>query len=414
MKSPSATFAALGLAFAALGVPSAQAQDAVFGRQTLHGLAEIRWAGADGERSWVKGGFGKSGIPSGSGGALELSQAVVEWRPRFSFGASAVVSGQWQANARPRFDLDEAYLKLKASPSPLGRLSGRVGYFYPPVSLEHEGPGWTTTDMLSASAIGSWIGEEVKVGGVEATGSRRFADHEISATAGLFGWNDTSGTLLSFRGWALHGVRTGVATRFSLPPMTPFMTPRQAPGTSPAWEIDHRAGYYGRLEWRPPAPVAVQLFHYDNRGDRIGVRAVQWAWQTRFTTLGLTAAPSPTTRLRAQALTGRTWMGFPFPETWVDVGFRSAYLMASQDLGPGAASLRLDGFETRDHSQRKLAAADEHGWSLAAGWRQPVTAWADLFLEAQEIRSRRPARALVGERPQQDETVLQTALRLHF
>ena len=72
----------------------------------------------------------------------------------------------------------------------------------------------------------------------------------------MFGWNDTSGTLLSFRGWALHGLTTGVDTQLDLPPLSPFMPYRQGPRTNPVLELDNRAGYYGRLEWRPPAPVA--------------------------------------------------------------------------------------------------------------------------------------------------------------
>jgi hypothetical protein len=398
---------------------AARAQEAVFGRDTIHGLAELRFAGADGEQSWIEGGFGKTAIPGRSNDGdwrdtVGLSQAVVEWRPRFSFAVSAVISGQWQADTHPRLDLDEAYLKLKAPPTPAGRLSARAGHFYPPVSLEHGGVGWTTTDLLTASALNSWIGEEVKVAGVEATYQRRIAGHQVSATAAVFGWNDTSGTLVSFRGWALHGVRTGLQTEFPLPPLTRFIRRRQDDGTYPAWEIDHRPGFYGQLEWRPPAPVVVQAFHYDNRGDRTSERDLQWAWQTRFSTVSLLWTPDAATKIRAQALNGRTWMGYPRPETWVDVGFRTAYLMGTRSIGPGALSVRLDGFETRDHTQRKLDAADERGWALTAGWRQPLTNWADLFLEAQQIESKRPGRMLAGDASKQGETVLQSAIRLHF
>jgi hypothetical protein len=404
------------LAFAAVAVGgTAQAQESVFGRDTFHGLAEVRWAGADGERSWLDAGFGKAGV-AGAGwrDTAQLSQAVVEWRPRFSFGVSAVVSAQWQADVHPRLDLDEAFLKLKAPPSRLGRVAVRVGYFYPPVSLEHAGVGWTTTDLLTASALNSWIGEEVKVGGLEATVQRRFADHEISATAAVFGWNDTSGTLLSFRGWTLHGLRAGVQSEFELPPLTAFIGRRQADETYPSWEIDNRPGYYARLEWRPPAPVTLQALHYDNRGDRTSARKHQWAWQTRFSTLSASWAPDAETRVRAQALTGRTWMGFARPETWADVSFRAVYLMGTRNVGPGAVSVRVDGFDTRDNTRAKLDAADERGWALTAGWRQPLTDWADLFLEAQRIESDRPGRALAGDAPEQDETVLQSAVRLHF
>lgn len=408
--------AALGLA--ALAAPfGARAQEAIFGRETIHGLAEFNWAATHGERSWIQGGFGKSAV-AGEGGdwrsAAGLNQAVIEWRPRFTFGLSAVISGQWQADVHPKLDLDEAYLKLKAPPIEDSRLSARVGYFYPPVSLEHGGVGWTTTDLLSASALNTWIGEEVKVAGAEVSLAHQFGGHEVTATGAVFGWNDTSGTLVSFRGWALDGVRTGLQTEFSLPPLTRFLTPRQDDGTYPAWEIDKRPGWYARFEWRPPAPVALSAVHYDNRGDRTSVRHLQWAWQTRFDTVSALWTPDEATRIRAQALCGRTWMGYAQPETWVDVSFHTAYLMATRDLGSGAASLRFEAFDARDNTAHHLDASSEHGWAITGGWRQPLTLWADLLLEAQQIESDRPGRILAGDASRQNETVLQSAVRLHF
>lgn len=197
----------------------------------IHGMAELRLGAADGETGWLDGGFGKGAL--GEGSDLSLSQAVVEWRPSLGFSAGAVVSAQLQPDVDPALDIDEAYLTFRAPPSGVGRLSGRAGLFYPPVSMEHEGVGWTTTGLLSASAINSWVGEEVKVVGLEASLARAFGEHEVSATAAVFGWNDTSGTLLTFRGWALHGVRTGFHTEFPLPPLSPFMETKQAPITDP-------------------------------------------------------------------------------------------------------------------------------------------------------------------------------------
>jgi hypothetical protein len=79
---------ALALASAA-GEP-ALAQSDIFSPATFHGLAEARIAAADGERSWIEGGFGKTAI-SGEHDDWQvepaLSQAVLEWRPRLNFAA---------------------------------------------------------------------------------------------------------------------------------------------------------------------------------------------------------------------------------------------------------------------------------------------------------------------------------------
>jgi hypothetical protein len=411
-----------GLAAAAALAAPAAAQD-VFTREALRGFVELRAAGADGERSWTEGGFGKTAFSGDREGDARLkaqvSQAVIEWRPRFTFGLSAVVSGQYQVDGvHPRVDLDEAYLKLRSSPSSAGRLSARVGVFYPPVSLEHGGPGWSSTDLLSGSALNSWIGEEVKVGAVEASYERRLGDHELTATAAVFNWNDTSGTLLTFRGWALGETRAGIQTDFRLPPLSAFMRRKQAPITTPVLDLDNRAGWYGRLAWRPPAPLEIDAFHYDNRGNRTSVHAVQWSWETQFTNVGLSWRPDPRLHIRAQALSGRTWMGYATPQTWVDVSFRAAYLMGTWAFGEGetptAASLRLDAFDTKDHTWVIADDNNEHGWSATAGLRRPLAAWADLFVEGQRIESWRPSRALIGESARQGQTVLQTAVRLKF
>jgi hypothetical protein len=151
----------------ALGLATQAHGQGLFAADTFHGLAELRLAIADGERSWVDGGFGKTALSGAADHGWKAdagrSQALIEWRPRFNFAVGAVVSAQLQPDLDPKLDLDEAYLKLKAPPLEAGRLSARAGVFYPPVSLEHSGVGWTTPDTLSASAINTWIGEEVKV-----------------------------------------------------------------------------------------------------------------------------------------------------------------------------------------------------------------------------------------------------------
>ncbi|WP_331539424.1 hypothetical protein [Phenylobacterium sp.] len=394
------------------------AQAQIFGPETLHGIADVRVSAADGEKSWLYGGFGKTAV-SGDGGGVKvkprLAEAALEWKPRFSFAVSGVLALELQPQVHPAFDVSEAYLKLQAPPSPAGRISGRVGYFYPPVSMEHDGTAWTTPDMLSASALNSWIGEEVKVVGAEGTITHAFGRHEVSATAAVFGWNDTSGTLLSFRGWALHGIKAGWRTDYDLPPLSAFMATKQAEETYPRLELDNRVGYYGRLEWRPPAPVSFNALYYDNVGNRIAVENLQWAWETRFLNIGMRWDVDERTKVLAQAMNGETLMGYRMPGgIWVDVGYRAAYLLASRGYGAHALSGRIDWFETNDRTFKVLDNNDEEGWALTGAWRHHLASHADLVFEAQHVSSKRPSRALAGTAPKQSQNVLQTALRLSF
>ena len=391
----------------------AHAQSAIFGPEAFHGLAEIRLASVNGEAGWLEGGFGKTGAKEG----LSLSDVSLEWTPRFNFAVGAVVTAELQPQISDHPDLGEAYLKLKAPPNVLGRLSGRAGLFFPPISLENTGIAWTHPDMISASALNSWIGEEVKVAGVEATLAREFGAHELSLTGATFGWNDTSATMLTFRGWALGAVKAPTRHEFELPPLSTFMSTRQGDETYPFRELDNRAGYYGRVEWRPPAPVALEALYYDNVGDRTSMDAEgQWAWETRFLNLGLRADLDDHTRLLAQAMRGETLMGFRFKgvDRWVDMGFQAAYLEVRRAYGDDALTGRLDWFETDDRTLQILDNNDETGWAATAAWRHRLAPHADLILEALHVDSDRPSRAYGGTAPQQDQTVLQSALRLTF
>jgi hypothetical protein len=84
------------------------------------------------------------------------------------------------------------------------------------------------------------VAEETKVAGVEATIRRTVPGQTFSLTAGGFKNGDTSGTELTFRGWALHDLKSPVFGRFPLPPLSTRMAARQAPSTTPLAEIDGR------------------------------------------------------------------------------------------------------------------------------------------------------------------------------
>lgn len=87
----------------------------------------------------------------------------------------------------------------------------------PSISQEHSGSHWGVTDTITPSAANSWVGEEVKVIAIEPAIEHRVGQHRVKLTGGLFRQNDTSGTLLSCRGWALHDLRATIHTELPLP-----------------------------------------------------------------------------------------------------------------------------------------------------------------------------------------------------
>ncbi len=387
---------------------------------TAYANAEL--AGADGEQSWLKGDYGKARFggnqPGGTGDFVvrpHLTEAGLVLTPHLGWafgGTVAVIAQDGQDHA---VDLSEAFLTYR--PMPLGKLhvSARAGLFWPTVSLEHGGPEWAVRDTITPSAINSWIGEEVKVTGVEATAATLVGNHRLTATGALFALNDTAGTLLAFRGWALHDEKATAFGFQPLPPLSPFMQMAQAARTRPVIELDNKPGYYLKLAWRPPGPFELQAFHYDNRGEPEAVNAgLQWGWRTRFTHVGAILDAGRRTRLIAQGLSGTTMMGFAMPgRRWVDTRYRAAFLLATRTVGAGAVSARVEAFGTRSRGSELGSDNSEHGWAVTVAGHRPLGRYAALYAEALHIGSRRDARTeAFGIDPHQTQTVVRLALRL--
>jgi hypothetical protein len=391
----------------------AHAQADLFSRDTLSGLIDLRLGAADGETAWIDGGLGKARF--GDGGKLALGEASIVWNPRFSSRLGAVVVAQSQQGQDRIIDAGEAYLTYRGDVASSVRISGRAGLIYPPISLEHDGLEWSVPDTITPSAINSWVAEETKVVGLEATARGVLAGQRLSATFGVFTHGDTSGTLLSFRGWALHDLKSSASGDFPLPPLSPFMTRRQAPFTTSVRELDGRAGVYARIEWRPSSRLALDAFAYDNNGDRTSVDNGEWSWETRFGNLGVRFDLDDDTHIRAQAMQGETLMGYSNVNgVWIDVGFQALYASVTRTLGPGSVTARLDQFSTTDRTNKAVDDNAEHGWSGLAAYRWDVRPDVHLVFEALHISSDRPERARLGETPRQTQTVVQTALRYLF
>jgi hypothetical protein len=411
----------LGCALAVLWAAPAAAESGtrLFTPDAFDMSGDVRLVGVDGEKSWVNGGFGK--LRSGSGGDFrvrpELGNVSLVWKPQLRWSLGAVVVGSLQGGQRTQVGLSQAYLTFRPMRSDKVAFSARAGLMWPPVSLEHEGADWHVKDSITPSAINSWIGEEVRPAAAEATLTATLGAHKLRATAAVIAANDTAGTLLTFRGWALHDRTTLAFERQPLPPLGP-LTGIQAPYTHPLMDLrsgfGHRPGYYAKLSWQPPAPVRVELFRYDNRANPEVVNTeFEWGWHTRFEQLAVVARLGDA-EIKAQALQGRTQMGYPMPDhRWIDGRFRSAYAMVTRPFGRFGISARADAFDTRNRGSLWNGEYDEHGWSaMVAGkrdWRH-VTGLVELL----HVWSDTPSRESAGEEPRQGQTQLQAELRMHW
>jgi hypothetical protein len=421
-KTPSAASSGrIGLLAAAATLLSPLSVEAADPAETglLTGYANFDLAAADGPRAWLDdGGTGKARFGNPKGDALRVRPYVTEaglvLQPEFGWALSGLVSVIAQHGQDKTIDLSEGYLRWR--PLPLGtvRVAVRAGIFYPPVSLEHGGGEWPVVETVTPSAINSWIGEEVKVGGVETSFSTMIGEHRLSVTGAGFGLNDTAGTLLTFRGWALHDEKATLFSYQPLPVMNAFIRLKQARQTRPMIDLDHHLGWYAKFAWAPPGPFEIQYFHYDNRASPQSVSVGQWGWRTRFDHLGATLDLDDRTRLTAQAIDGTTVMGYPRPggARWVNMRYRSAFLLGTRRLSKGSVSGRIEAFSTRNHGSAVGPTDNETGWAATAAARWPLIPHATLLAEALHIDSRRDANLREGAAPRQNQNILRLTLRL--
>lgn len=396
------------------------ALDALFGAEAFTVYGDVRAVAAQGEPSWTEGGFGKLRFDGGEDPGLRIGEAGVVWQPRFGWAVTGTVAALAQGGGGDDVGLSEAFLTYKPLTGGPWHVSARAGLMWPEVSLEHGGPEWAVRETITPSVVNSWIGEEVKVAGVDATVSRRLGGHELALTLGGFDFNDTAGTLLSFRGWALHDRKALVGREQPLPPLNAFIAGLQPRMTHPLLDFDEgafRPGYYAKLAWQPPAPVRIEVFHYDNRADpEANNDDSEWGWRTRFENVSLRARPGGGAwELQAQAMRGRTRMGFPIDGVrWVDTRFRSAFAMATRRLPEGSATARIEWFGTRNHGSGLLPEDDEDGWAGTLAARRELTPWLTAFAEYVHVESDKPARARAGLAARQGQDQVQIALRARW
>lgn len=395
--------------------------------ETFKLYGDVRAVAVDGEASWTDGGFGKLRYGGDDaqrrdlGVKPEFGEAGVVWKPRLGWSLSGTVVALAQGDSGTLdAGLSEAYLSFK----PLGggsvRLSARAGLMWPPVSLEHSGPEWAVRDTITPSAIGSWMGEEVKVVGVEVTGKGRLGDHELAATIAGFDFNDTAGALLTFRGWALHDRKALAFRKQPLPPLNEFMEDSQPRYTHALLNLERgafrRPGFYGKLAWTAPVPLRVEVLHYDNNGNPRALNAdLEWGWRTQLDTLGVVADLGGGRELRAQGLSGRARMGFSRAgKDWIDMRFRAAYGMLTQRFARGSVSARLDLFSTRNHGSVVDIADDEDGWAVTIAAKRELGKMFTALVEYLHVESDRDARARTSLGANQAQNQVQMVMRAHW
>jgi hypothetical protein len=391
----------------------------------LRGLFDARIiAGFDGV-SWLDRGFDRGRFGDGDGplvwgaGLLDFDARVAPtWRARFTLAG--------YDTTRHPVDWTEAFVEYTPIPRSAWRFKARAGAFYPPVSLENTGPGWTSPYTVGSSAIDTWIGEEVRSLGLEASATRmgQFTGSSTDWTlfAAAVRANDPLGALLAWRGFTLGDRQSGWRDRLpfaDLPNFRPggMFFPVQQAWEEPFKEIDGNTGYYAGAEWAGQT-TRLRYLHYDNLGDPSVVEGGQWCWRTQFEHLGWQLRLADGSDLLAQALHGDTEMdGFNGPLVYAK--FDAAYLLWSRAWTRHRVSARADLWAVRDTDATPRDPNQEHGRAFTGAYfyeppaRSRFGGWR-AGLELRALASDRPARRLFGAASRRRENTAELSLQWRF
>jgi hypothetical protein len=306
-------------------------------------------------------------------------------------------------------DLLEAVLDWRPLPESAWRSNVRVGAFYAPLSLENRMRGWRSPYTLSASAINTWVGEELRTIGVEYNldwlGSLEGRDLDLGLTTAAYGWNDPAGIVIALRGWSVHDRQTALFGRVGQPGQG------LVDGRTLFYDdIDGRVGFYGggTLRWR--GLVELRALRYDNRGDpTIEAPAIRdWAWSTRFNSVGLRVTPDEHWTFIWQGMRGITEAQSP-TNTWL---FDSQFVLASFAHGAHRLSARAERFSTSHVASTFGFSNSQRGSAWTAAWTLELSPRTSVAMEGLWLRSRLPARAALGAPTNASERQLQLALRM--
>jgi hypothetical protein len=411
------------IALAVLSSPQASAQDE-FPRLKFGAVLDLRAIRTDRTQSWLDVGLGKTRFGGAEGEHATLFR-LATGSLLLDASASELLSASLQVNVdaqpdnrseRRPVDLVTAVIAFRPELTPRLRLRLRGGIMFPPISLENTGPAWIATRTLTPSAANSWIGEEVRTTGVEAELVWKGEFDDLSVMASAFGGNDAAGTLLAWRGFALHDRTSGFSDQLPIPPLPAIAADAfQAQRSQPFTEIDGRLGYYVCAQWKRRGIAQVNAIVWDNRGNEDGFDGFQWAWKTSFANVGALVQLPRRVELLGQHMWGRTSeLRFGQPVPAVDAPFRATYGMASVPVGRHRFSVRYDRFAVDHDGTLTLDSTRERGHAWTGAWLLTVAGQHQVALEVLRLDSDRPDREVLKLPTHARELQAQASFQFRF
>ena len=345
---------------------------------------------------------------------LALSQAIIAY--------STMLTNNWQlhgvANAYSDGDqkigISQLYAQYRPLTSSTIKPEIKIGFFYPSISAENTDFGWMSKPFLSNSAINSWIGEELRTVGIEASvrqnGRQVNRSWSWKLTGSIYKGNDSTGTLLSWRGFALHDRQSLHDDRIHFLPIPGVVSDSgiNAPAwTEPFREIDTRLGYYVGAHLAHQRKSELRYYYYNNRANPLAVASDRiYAWRTRFHSLTLRHKVNSHVSIFGQALAGDTLMG----EHIVENDFYATYAGVTYKNKSHQFSARIDWYQVVDNDNFMYDENDSQGEALTLNYTYTVSDTVSLSGEWQTNRGRQQNLIYFTNGNNYHENTLQLAL----
>jgi hypothetical protein len=330
----------------------------------LRGLIDVRVARGGPQASWTDHGPGKlrfGGRSNSADNERETRGALALLAIQFGASLPWDIRAQAQLNVQPDVADDyepwliEAFLRREWG-APAAGEAVQAGLLTNPFSLEHTGPAWSPEYSLSASALTSWLWEEVTLAGVQGEWWHEAGAARLGIAVGAGYGPDQLGRLLALRGWAMGDSLSGLNSDLALPNGT---------RTDIFDERDHRAAAY---TWITLADRnergALKAGYFDNGGDQ----DVAGVWRTKFSTVGAIVHPLPRIDLIVQYLHGKALVRAPAN----DSSLQAFYGLLSTRFKAHRVTIRYDEFRINDldggnstrEDGRTITGAYAYEWAL--------------------------------------------------
>lgn len=370
----------------------------------IEGMVQVNFVNADTLSSWFE---QDTGILAYSENGINLQQGLVKVSDSFTNGLSYAVVGNLYQLGSQNIGISQAQIAYKPLSKDKLRWRARAGFFYPKMSLENVDTGWLSPFTYTQSAINSWIGEELRTAGLEFTlfspGRSRNSAFSWELHGSVYKGNDTLGTVISWRGFAMHDRQSlnNDKVPFAAYPSVVQQDRIFHPDyVEPYHELDGRFGFYLGAHIDYYRQSSLRYYYYDNQADPNVVNYERlYAWRTKFHSLALQHKFNKSTRLIAQWLTGSSVMGKHF----VYIDFDAWYLMVSHKYKAHRFSARFDSFEVSEDDIFPWDPNNSDGVALTLAWRYDINKNWQVGLEQHFNQNSSDIRATIGQNVSVDQ-----------